>query len=350
MKCLHRIFREALADESNCTFKDGVLNILGERFTPNEIIELAAKEDGTNRVFDNLFENWLSDWKTQQCGEADNILEEFEQQERFQRLVETHKNGLLVPFVGAGLSIPSGYPSWTAFLHKVRKETTVSEDDLNELLTAGQYEEAAQRLADALRAGFNEALENCFAVTHNISGAVGLLPYLFTGPVITTNFDTVLERAYNDAGNAFTLTLSGADSKRYRITSREHPHLLLKLHGQADDCRGRVLTVREYDTHYADDMTLTNTVKLLYDRNNFLFIGCSLGVDRLLISCKAHVAEIGHDNLPKHYAFLPAPERHEERIARKAQLADYHIYPIWYSGDHDASITALLIKLHEAAQ
>lgn len=350
MKCLHRTFREALADESNCLFEDGVLHIRHRTFTPADIVDMSAQADGSNIVFDELFTDWLNEWKEQQCEEAGRILEEYEQLDRFQRLVETHKNGLLVPFVGAGLSIPSGYPSWTAFLHKVRKETTVSEKDLNELLTAGYYEDAAQHLADALGAGFNEALENCFAIKRTIVGAVSLLPYLFTGPVATTNFDTVLERAYQDAGNAFTLTLSGVESKRYRITSREHPHLLLKLHGQADDCRGRVLTAREYDAHYADDATLTSTVKLLYDQNNFLFLGCSLGVDRLLMSCKAHVSGIGHDNLPKHYAFLPAPESHEDRIARKTQLSAYHIYPIWYSGDHDESITALLIKLHEAAQ
>ena len=350
MKYLHHTFREALADESNCLFEDGVLYIRHRTFTPVDIVDMCARADGSTLVFDELFTDWLNEWKERQCEEAERILDEYEQRDRFQRLVEAKEGGFLVPFVGAGLSIPSGYPSWTVFLHRVRRESTISEDDLDALLTVGRYEDAAQCLADALGAGFNEILENCFAVRRTVSGAVGLLPYLFTGPVITTNFDTVLERVYDAAEQPFSIILSGVESKRYRITSREHPHLLLKLHGQADTCQGRVLTTHEYDTHYADDATLKNIVKLLYDQNQFLFLGCSLGVDRLLKACKEHVADVGHDNLPKHYAFLSAPESYRDRVARKSQLADCHIYPIWYSGDHDESITALLIKLHKDAK
>lgn len=350
MKYLYRAFRESLADESNCTLEDGVLHIRHRTFTPAEIVDMAAQADGSNIIFDELFADWLNEWKEQQCEEAGRILEEYDQQDRFQRLVEAHKADLLVPFVGAGLSIPSGYPSWTAFLHKIRRESTFPEEELNALLVAGCYEEAAQRLADALGVNFDEAMENCFLRKLPVTGAVGLLPYFFKGPVITTNFDTVLERAYRDADNAFSSVLNGADSRRYRITSRENPHLLLKLHGQVDDCQRRVLTLYEYNTHYVDNTTLMDIVKLLYDQNNLLFLGCSLGVDRLLKTCKEYVASIGHSNLPRHYAFLLAPLDHEERVERKKQLADYHIYPIWYSGDHDESITALLIKLHEAAQ
>ena len=56
------------------------------------------------------------------------------------------------------MSIPSGYPGWTEFLWQLRNETRISEDDLDKLLSKGQYEEAAQALADDMPAGsFDEA-------------------------------------------------------------------------------------------------------------------------------------------------------------------------------------------------
>lgn len=351
MKCLHRAFLEALADEGNCSFEGGVLHIRDWALRPEDIVEMAKQIDGSNPVFDDLFSGWLADWKELQCEEADRILEQYDQHDRFQRLVAAYTKGVLTPFVGAGLSIPSGYLGWSAFLYKIQRDSLVSQEKIEAMLSDGFYEDAAQLLADTLGPSFDECIENQFAIDRPIEGAVALLPHIFSGMVVTTNFDTVLERSFQDADVAFKEILCGAESVRFRITSTEHPHMLLKLHGKADTSQGRILTLREYNTHYADASVLTNTVKLLYDRNHLLFLGCSLSGDRLLSAFKDYVASQGHDNLLKHYAFLPSPESHPQRVTRREQLASYHIYPIWYPPEtHDESITALLIKLHKDAQ
>ena len=118
MKCLHRAFLEALADEGNCSFEGGVLHIRDWALRPEDIVEMAKQIDGSNPVFDDLFSGWLADWKELQCEEADRILEQYDQHDRFQRLVAAYTKGVLTPFVGAGLSIPSGYLGWSAFLYK----------------------------------------------------------------------------------------------------------------------------------------------------------------------------------------------------------------------------------------
>jgi hypothetical protein len=49
--------------------------------------------------------------------------------------------------------------------------------------------------------------------------------------------------------------------------------------------------------------------------------------------------------MPKHYAFLKSPDSDVARIEREGFLTSRRVYPIWYEGDHDTSIMALLSGL-----
>lgn len=63
---------------------------------------------------------------------------------------------------------------------------------------------------------------------------------------------------------------------------------------------------------------------------------------------KAFVLANGHDNIARHYAFLPVPGSDAEKIARRDALIECNVYPIWYpTGTHDESIEALLLALME---
>jgi type I restriction enzyme, S subunit len=82
--------------------------------------------------------------------------------------------------------------------------------------------------------------------------------------------------------------------------------------------------------------------------NNLLFLGCSLGPDRT-IQLVAEIAK-SDKNMPKHYALLALPDTDDVRVDRENFLTERGIYPIWYDGGHDESITALLAGLLDAAQ
>lgn len=352
MRFLYDTFREELSDENNLFIKDGQVVIRFRSWTAAEIVELARKPDGKNEVFDEIFADWLQERVESKLEMADEILEKHDQQDRFLRLIEAHKVGGVMPFIGAGLSMPSGYPGWTSFLRKQRRQTLISEDDLEALLKVGQYEEAAQLIADAQGVAFSEAVDNSFGCTREpLAGAVGLLPYIFTGSVVTTNFDNVIDRSYNNADCAIMEKLSGCESEEIRRLLALNVRFILMLHGKATSGKGRILTKSEYDTHYIDGNILKKTIKALCDSKSLLFLGCSLTVDRTIAAIKEYVTEEGHDYLPKHYAFLEEPDSEEERITRQDELATCHIYPIWYpQKTYDESIEALLTKLREDTQ
>ena len=353
MKWLEARFKEDLSNEENLAVSDGQVFIRNRSWTAAELVELVGvrSDTGSNMLFDELFDDWLAEYKERQIELADEILDRFELQDRFRRLTEAHRARTVMPFIGAGLSIPSGYAGWTNFLRKQRRQTEITEAQLEALLAAGEYEVAAQQIADAQGAAFNEAVDSTFGCTRDLCGPIELLPYIFPDSVVTTNFDNSLDRVYHNAAKPFTEKLTGADSNEIRRMMLAEARILLMLHGKATSGRGRILTQEEYNRHYTNGVTIASTIHALCDSRNLLFLGCSLTVDRTLSAIKTRVQQVGHEGLPKHYAFLQEPKTDEMRFQRQRELADCHIYPIWYPADtHNESIEALLVKLHEASQ
>lgn len=321
--------------------EDGEVDIAGYAFFRDAILK-ELEQEGYNEAFNE----WLQQRQVDNSARADEILRQFDNGRRFNRLKEIYARGAIIPFVGAGLSMPSGYPGWTSFLYQILEETRIPQDEFDGLINDGLYEEAAQCLCDNLPDGcFLEQVENAFGVDYELFGPVQRLPYLFKSAVITTNFDSVLSRSYMRADIGFEEELLGADALELPRLLGENRRVLVKLHGKANTSRTRVLTKLEYDAHYNDAEALENVIEAVSNRT-LLFIGCSLTVDRT-IRCLANIAQRkGIENVPRHYAFLKLSDG-EDRLARRDELAAANIYPIWYMDSHDECIDALLEKLAE---
>lgn len=334
MEYLISQFHESLNEE-------GGVYIAGYSFTRDNILKELEKSG-----YQEAFNDWLQQRQAESLARAEDILALFDNQRRFQKLKEIYARGAIIPFVGAGLSMPSDYPGWTKFLYQVLDETKVSKADFDEVIAKGQYEEAAQMLSDALPAGcFLECVENAFGANQEICGVVQRLPLIFKQAVVTTNFDSVLNLCYENANFNFEEELLGPIAEELPRALGENKRVLVKLHGKANSSRNRILTKDEYDKHYHDEQALESVIEAISNRT-LLFLGCSLTVDRTVQCLSRIVARKGHEHVPRHYAFLKLNEG-EDRLARRDQLAAANIYPIWYTDDHDESIEALLEKLTE---
>jgi len=334
MEFLKKIFN----DELNL---DGVVSIIGSDFERHSILQKMEEE-----TYNLAFQDWKILRKQQMLDKADELLSKYNNNARFLTLKNIYKQGNVIPFIGAGMSILSGYSGWTSFLYKLREETYISEDELNALISNGEYEEAAQKLFDNMpQNAFNEEIENEYANCKDIFGCVQYLPHIFKEKVITTNFDCVLERCYENADKAFKKVMIGKDTEDIAKIMTVQNSLLVKLHGEADSATKRVLTKNEYNNFY----TASNTLKLCIETityNSLLFLGCSLSTDRTIKTMIEIADNKGHNNIPRHYVFL-ALNSEDDRVARKNELAKANIFPIWYDAneDHDECIEALLIKL-----
>jgi SIR2-like protein len=329
-------FHQELDDE-------GEIIIAGETFARHDILNGLAPEP--YRV---AFNEWIENRRIRLLDKAAEILSHFDNAGRFEQVGSTFNKGAMIPFVGAGLSVPSGFPSWTKFLFQLCDESHVSPADLKSLLDDGLYEEGAQLLYDDMgSAVFNEAVQSTFGSAKLPLGPINLLPALFPDTsVLTTNFDILIETIYKGDGcRIFDIVQSGKVLSEVCRQMASGDRLLVKIHGDCRQVADRVLLKSEYNAAYAD----AGAVELFFNQVMFgrsiLFLGCSLCTDRTLKTMKALVTKFGPDNLPRHYAFLEL-KTGDDRAARRKFLAGANIFPIWYDeGDHDEAIEALFLKL-----
>lgn len=336
MEFLKEEFKNELSAEIT---PDGLISVSGFTITPSEIFE-----NSDQIAFEEAFSEWCLQRREQSLEKAAEILTLYDNHTRFPVLKTSYQQGAVIPFVGAGLSVPSGFPGWTAFLKELCNHSSFSSEELTILLESNQYEEAAQQLADSMPVGaFNEAIENTYMRdVVEVSGTIRYLPTLFDCSVITTNFDDLIKRVYDENRCSFKEVLLGGDAIEFPRQLGQGKNVLVQLHGKATSSKNRILTTKEYDAHYSEENELLEVIRAISTKT-LLFLGCSLGVDRTVKQLKNIVQEKGAESTSRHYAFLPI-ENDQERLKKRDILAEANIYPIWYSADddHDECLVALL--------
>lgn len=278
----------------------------------------------------------------------------------------------IVPFIGAGMSLPI-YKTWGNALREMVNgyaDAYMVDDFINN----NQFEEAASAAMRILgKTGFENAFETLFSM-NKLSGnkvpfskSAQLLPELFSDLLVTMNFDHVLETIYNQNNKSFVYTLAPRTHKSAKELAnsamREGQHFLIKLHGDIADPNSRVLTKDEYDDIYGElsevqkeisdykfkECSYLEMLSMLFSNIPFLFLSCSLMSDRTLDLL--HLQASSHRI--KNYAFMELPsisnEREQEAFdERKRFLSNQSILVIWYPhGKHVESIFELLKKLIE---
>ena len=273
----------------------------------------------------------------------------------FGELKRSCRNGIVIPFIGAGMSVSAGCKSWRDYLLGL-----VGEAGLDVAMATTRLDEQADYeglIEDVIAALTQDRFERDFERDFegiNVTGsAVALLPQLFSRCAITTNFDRVAEEAWAAAGVPFREKIFGrGNTSAFFRALASGDHYILKVHGNLMQPDERVLRKVEYDAAYGGDgnihfrCALPKLLKRLYMSYTFLFLGCSLAADRTMQTFLKVAQQEGPDNLPHHYAILAAPSDSERKRTLDERLAQAHITPIWYpEGEHEyvADILQLLL-------
>ena len=260
----------------------------------------------------------------------------------------------LIPFVGAGLSA-FAYPQWAEALKEMAGWVTDTPCQKQVLQLAKQEPlDAAQRLEELLgKTRLVQCMQKVFsseklkAHAADLPGeAVYLLPLLFPqSPVITTNFDRILERVYGDLGHPFAHTVLPGRQELLHQMRQEYGHGLFKLHGDVDETMvesGSIVWTREqYNNAYNPEGDLWKELKAWFQNRSVLFLGCSLKDDRTM----ALLQEVMEPGLT-HFAIVGCARK--ERDSRLRELSEtFHIQAIVYPKGRHEAVRIILEKLLE---
>lgn len=269
-------------------------------------------------------------------------------------LRKTVINAGVLPFVGAGMSVPFGIKAWTEFLSYEASRSGVPSTVIA-LVHANRLEEAAEDLS--ARRDFHHRFEATFArlpVTTRRLEAAWLIPFLTRGPVITTNYDRVLEHVFEntiDCGTSrrFEAAIWGAMPKALHAALYASRPCLIKIHGDVLIPDSRILTYREYQQAYFKgraakridwEKPLPAALRFAIEKRPLLFLGCSLSADRLM-QIVQEVISCSEQTLPN-YAIAQLPQHPDQQSQRLRFMDDHGLLPIWYpEGRHECLKTIL---------
>jgi len=264
----------------------------------------------------------------------------------------------LVPFVGAGLSTAFGYSDWRSLL--LSNAPPAQRTQVLALLNGNDYEGAAELLLQTLGTdGFQNmvavaACDRAFDPNRLRRGTMALLTLLGGGPVITTNFDRLLEAAFTSNGRPFESVVSGPRPDLIVDALHGNRHVLVKLHGDWQDRVGRTFARSDYDANYGNAQPalkrtlLHSAQRLLFGSRSLLFLGASLGADRtveVLQQVQQEAAGV------RHFAIMTAPSDTAALHAKEQQLRGLGVMPLWYTPNevegHEAAVQRLLEEVVE---
>jgi hypothetical protein len=227
------------------------------------------------------------------------------QREVVQDLAAEAAAGRLVLFMGAGTSMGAGLPSWSGLLAQLASDAGLTSKSDVIQLSALDPRDAAAVIEGRLRRQGNrlsDAIMERFQATH-VSLVHQLLASLPAREALTTNYDTLFETAWRDAGRKpAVLPKSG--------TARGE-EWLLKLHGSIDDPKRLVLSRADYLRFEGEGAALAGMVHAMLLTRHLLFVGYSLSDDnfhRIVHQVRAVVQGTG-DGPTHEYGTVLTPDR-----------------------------------------
>lgn len=259
--------------------------------------------------------------------------------ERFEQLENCLIEGTVVPFIGAGLSVECGFPTWRKHLIDQGRTCGLDAGHVLELLNNGHYEIVIEEIeAKGHRDAFIQEIKDVFSKTGKITQTTLRLTELFTDTLITTNYDHILQQAY-DTGEENRIQL--LDSTNIQDIPDNNKLTIIKLHGDIRQPVNCIISKNQYNEAYGNgNLDLSKPIpKVLsyhYRTSNLLFLGCSLNRDRTMEVFQAVKDELekkGDIDRPQHFSLESMPETEAELSDRNAYLLKFGITPIWFPKD-----------------
>ena len=198
---------------------------------------------------------------------------------RFDQLCDRIEAGDIVPFIGAGLSQPGGFPTWKEHLRQQGRTAGLQTGVVEDLISQGLYEDIVDLIEQQHGADvFSQELRDAFSRNGTIPPTYYLIAELFPDTLITTNYDRLIEQSLDLGGGKAVELLIPA-------TVLEPPDAtkitVIKLHGNIDTPASCILSKAQYANAYGTDtidlaLPIPQALDYYFRNSSLLFLGSGL--------------------------------------------------------------------------
>ncbi|HHW1960622.1 TPA: SIR2 family protein [Pseudomonas aeruginosa] len=225
-------------------------------------------------------------------------------------------DGVGAIFVGAGVSMAAGYPSWSELLSDIAVELEVDSKNVHDLAALAQWSILENGGATRVR----NVIKNEIGPDKPIPETVEIISRLPVRHIWTTNYDRLIERAFESISRPLN-PISGSKDLALRVTPGAA--LLYKMHGSVDRLDDVVISTDDYELFRSKRGQYLPLFQAHLTSMSMLFIGISF-TDPNVRHVLSLIRESFTDAPPEHFAIVRAPQKgrlHDRRGIRSAQCS-----------------------------
>jgi WD40 repeat protein len=199
-------------------------------------------------------------------------------------LIESIRAGECVLFAGAGLSARAGVPTWNQFLSGLldfASERQIVDPATKQSFAAALSEGERNAVADGLVHAFGnqrdqlqEFLVQSFPEPKLLSQAHECIRQIPFAAVLTTNYDTLLEKTLPEFAEPSVYTTKDADSLLDALA--QNRKFILKLYGLIRRPETLIFAPIEYQEAVSSNVSFSKFVEGIFFSRSFFFVGLSL--------------------------------------------------------------------------
>ncbi|MBL8681619.1 MAG: SIR2 family protein [Myxococcales bacterium] len=235
-------------------------------------------------------------------------------------LCEYVGTGLCIPWIGAGISVAAGLPTWNGLVESLVARVgpelqSAQQSELQYLTSIGLFEDVVEFGRTHL--GEGEYREWLLATLGrgsptDLHRAIVNLP---SPAIVTTNYDQLIETALVSATGAVPTVLTAFDVQPLWTQLARRRRFLLKMHGDVGRPETIVLTSRDYKRHVFGNLSFMSFLQRMLLGHSILFLGSSLSdiyIRRVLEEVTYATEGVG---VP-HFAVMPNVGTIQRKILR----------------------------------
>ncbi len=223
-------------------------------------------------------------------------------------------------FIGAGVSIGAGYPSWKDLLREIGEELGVSSADVSDLAALAQWH--IRRSAGATK--IRQVLRNEIGIEHAVPSALEIVCRFPIRHIWTTNYDTLIERAFGALGRPLDVISTASDLS---LRPRAGAARLYKMHGTVSQLKDVVISTDDYELFRSKRGAFLPLLQAHLSSLSMLFLGLSF-TDPNVRHVLALIRESFTEAPPEHFAIVRPPQLQEYRSKEEfeARLKQHELW------------------------